>query len=185
MKSTVSCEIIEDLLPLYLDDICSQASKDLVEEHLSSCQKCRLLLETMRQSDEKTALLKDDSKRIVSRHRKKELFSSVNEISKRFFILALCTLLLLAFFGASTVYSSLLQAILQSDVGYAAQFDQSWSIGRRLCEVEERYGALPGRINEQGNGTKYLAIGQEDLYCFIYFEDYIAVKTEISGWYGG
>ncbi len=41
----VSCKIIEDLLPLYEDGVCSQQSKQLVEDHLKSCETCRKLLE--------------------------------------------------------------------------------------------------------------------------------------------
>ena len=29
----ISCDIIRDLLPLYKDNVCSDASKDMVEEH--------------------------------------------------------------------------------------------------------------------------------------------------------
>lgn len=38
------CKIIEDLLPLYHDGVCSEESKQLVEEHLSQCEECRNLL---------------------------------------------------------------------------------------------------------------------------------------------
>ena len=38
----VSCEIIKDLLPLYHDGVCSNESRQMVEEHLSECEKCRL-----------------------------------------------------------------------------------------------------------------------------------------------
>lgn len=31
----ISCNIIEDLLPLYVDDMVSEDSRQLVEEHLS------------------------------------------------------------------------------------------------------------------------------------------------------
>ncbi len=41
----VTCEIIEDLLPLYVDHICSDQSKRAVEEHLQKCEKCRKLIE--------------------------------------------------------------------------------------------------------------------------------------------
>ena len=34
------CEIIRDLLPLYVDDICSEKSRDLVDEHLRECAEC-------------------------------------------------------------------------------------------------------------------------------------------------
>ena len=36
----ISCEIIKDLLPLYHDDVCSDDSKAMIEEHLSHCEKC-------------------------------------------------------------------------------------------------------------------------------------------------
>lgn len=31
------CSIIQDLLPLYVDEICSEESKNIVEDHLSQC----------------------------------------------------------------------------------------------------------------------------------------------------
>lgn len=38
------CKIVEDLLPLYHDGICSEESRQMVEEHLSQCEHCRKLL---------------------------------------------------------------------------------------------------------------------------------------------
>lgn len=34
------CEIIKDLLPLYADNVCSEKSVKIVEEHLSDCSDC-------------------------------------------------------------------------------------------------------------------------------------------------
>lgn len=42
--SRISCDIIQDLLPLYYDDICSEASRELMEEHLAGCADCRASL---------------------------------------------------------------------------------------------------------------------------------------------
>ena len=42
-----SCEIIRDLLPLYHDGVCSNESRQMVEEHLSECEKCRLELKSI------------------------------------------------------------------------------------------------------------------------------------------
>ncbi|MBR2047439.1 MAG: zf-HC2 domain-containing protein [Oscillospiraceae bacterium] len=36
----ITCKVIEDLLPLYHDGVCSEDSRVLVEEHLKSCKKC-------------------------------------------------------------------------------------------------------------------------------------------------
>lgn len=35
------CEIIKDLLPLYCDGVCSEQSKNAVEEHLKVCESCK------------------------------------------------------------------------------------------------------------------------------------------------
>jgi len=43
----ISCRIIEDLLPLYADDVCSQDSRKLVNEHLVECPACLMKLKTM------------------------------------------------------------------------------------------------------------------------------------------
>lgn len=41
----LSCEVIRDLLPLYHDQVCSETSCQLVEEHLASCEACQQQLE--------------------------------------------------------------------------------------------------------------------------------------------
>ena len=42
------CDVIRDLLPLYADEVCSEASKALVEEHLCNCEACGEELRVMR-----------------------------------------------------------------------------------------------------------------------------------------
>ena len=43
-----SCDVILDLLPLYVDGICSKESRKLVEEHIDECESCKNLLENMK-----------------------------------------------------------------------------------------------------------------------------------------
>ncbi|MGN0586477.1 MAG: zf-HC2 domain-containing protein [Oscillospiraceae bacterium] len=43
----VSCNIIEDLLPLYADGLCSEDSRRLVDEHTEGCTECKAMLEAM------------------------------------------------------------------------------------------------------------------------------------------
>ena len=40
-QAMMKCEIIRDLIPLYLDKVCSEDSRKLVEEHLAECSECR------------------------------------------------------------------------------------------------------------------------------------------------
>lgn len=44
----MNCDIIRDLLPLYADDVCSEASREIVEQHLETCEGCREELRGMR-----------------------------------------------------------------------------------------------------------------------------------------
>lgn len=44
----MDCRIIRDLLPLYVDEVCSEESRKIVEEHLSECETCTKILEQMK-----------------------------------------------------------------------------------------------------------------------------------------
>lgn len=57
-----SCKVISDLLPLYLDEACSDESKKIVEEHLKECKECRLLAEDMKENitDEQITFTNDE-----------------------------------------------------------------------------------------------------------------------------
>lgn len=45
--SKIPCDVIKDLLPLYEDNVCSENSKDMVEDHLAECESCREYYERM------------------------------------------------------------------------------------------------------------------------------------------
>ena len=47
----ITCNIIEDLLPLYVDDMVSEDSRQLVEEHLKTCPACRKMQDERKSSD--------------------------------------------------------------------------------------------------------------------------------------
>ncbi len=43
-----NCNVIRDLMPSYLDDICSKESRYLVDAHLISCEQCRAHMELLK-----------------------------------------------------------------------------------------------------------------------------------------
>ena len=43
----MNCKIVQDLLPLYHDGVCSEESRRAVKEHLAGCEACRQALEDM------------------------------------------------------------------------------------------------------------------------------------------
>lgn len=47
----ITCKVIESLLPLYVDDLVSQDSIDLVEEHIENCDNCTNYLNDLKESN--------------------------------------------------------------------------------------------------------------------------------------
>ena len=47
-KKSQECEIVQDLLPLYYDDVCSPSSKKFVHQHLENCEICKNFYEELK-----------------------------------------------------------------------------------------------------------------------------------------
>ena len=45
----LSCDVIQDLLPLYHDGVCSKESKRIVEEHIATCAACKDVLHGLKE----------------------------------------------------------------------------------------------------------------------------------------
>lgn len=46
---SLPCKVVEDLLPLYHDGVCSGESKNLVEEHIATCAACKDFLHSLKE----------------------------------------------------------------------------------------------------------------------------------------
>lgn len=46
--SKINCDTAQDLMPLYVDDVLSPSSRELVEEHLAGCENCAARLEQLK-----------------------------------------------------------------------------------------------------------------------------------------
>jgi len=46
----MNCSIVRDLLPLYHDEVVSEESRKLVEEHLETCEECKKMLDDIREN---------------------------------------------------------------------------------------------------------------------------------------
>lgn len=74
LKST--CDVIQDLLPLYQDDICSQTSKKIIEEHLNQCTDCKLIADKLKNTTFDNQLVQEKNT-ILEAHAKKEKTTAV------------------------------------------------------------------------------------------------------------
>ncbi len=47
----INCEVIQDLIPSYVDKVCSDTSRRLVEEHLATCDDCKDIMKLYCKND--------------------------------------------------------------------------------------------------------------------------------------
>ena len=59
------CKIVEDMLPIYYDGVCSEESTMLIEEHLKNCTQCSRLLSDLNTEIEISEKPVDDLKPLV------------------------------------------------------------------------------------------------------------------------
>lgn len=66
-----TCNIVQDLLPLYYDDVCSSSSKRLVEKHLKTCERCQNTYNKLK-NDSIDSMIKKEADSVLKQHEKKE-----------------------------------------------------------------------------------------------------------------
>ncbi len=91
------CNIVKDLLPLYLDNVCSNESKELVLNHLKNCDECQKELENLKIN------IKKDSKKDL-----KILTNFKNKLNLKIFrrVLIIASLIFLILLGFTRFYNS-------------------------------------------------------------------------------
>lgn len=130
----ISCEIISDLLPLYCDEVCSQDSRRLVQEHLEGCPGCFALLEQM-----KKECILPDGEEMKKEAAMKELASVWKKTMKRYFVrgvlITLCVCALLC--GGFWSLTRLLQVMVPADrmeIRVGTVTEQSVEISLRVLD---------------------------------------------------
>ena len=85
------CRVIEDMLPMYYDKVCSEESAALVEEHLKDCPHCSQMLSDLRDDIDIQEKKVDDIKPL------KKLQKSYKKMCLGWLIAILCVLVLIPF----------------------------------------------------------------------------------------
>ncbi len=90
------CGIIRDLLPLYVDDICSEKSREIVDEHLQECAECSEMLEKLRHTEIESDLQNEKEDVISYGIRKfKQLSAKVGSTVSGLFMIPILVVLIL------------------------------------------------------------------------------------------
>jgi hypothetical protein len=101
--SNISCDIIKDLLPLYYDNICSEESRKLIDEHIANCKICKNELEKIKSDihiQKNTIARNNEESKVI-----KNLAGSWKRTKRKAFLKGLlgasivCTLIILCYIG--------------------------------------------------------------------------------------
>lgn len=148
----MSCNIIEDLLPLYVDDMVSEDSRKLVEEHLKECPSCRKMQEEMikenrlsaaenRSNSEKTNKTEAESlKKIRRRIRKKRIASVI-----------LAVILVVAAGG----------------IGHYWYYDKETYISWDDANISVKDGKVYSTVNPLGRMKSILSVDQKNMFYML------------------
>ncbi|MBQ4104609.1 MAG: zf-HC2 domain-containing protein [Clostridia bacterium] len=68
--SKINCSLIKDLLPLYVDDLCSKETTEIVGNHLEICEDCNKEYETLK-TEPKVKPQQDNSQELIKKVNKK------------------------------------------------------------------------------------------------------------------
>ena len=147
----ISCKIAEDLLPLYLDNSCSEDSRTAIEEHLKDCPSCRMKLNRM-QSDITAEIHPEQSAPKLANYAKKVRHHRVR---------------VAVFIVVVSILSSAVLAL-----GYLTVRDMYRQTSPVVFEVE------PGTHNLITNDLETTA---EEIGQYVFFTNYSQIEVTVQG----
>ena len=112
---TYPCGIIRDLLPLYIDEVCNEESKQAVENHLSECEKCRNYYESMKSTEGFVSKENDNSEDMKMANNLKNVKSKINK-KIRNIVLGAVAAMVFVIVGVTLLFNVALKEVSPDDV---------------------------------------------------------------------
>lgn len=178
------CEIIKDLLPLYVDDVCSIETKELVEKHLKNCNECKKIFETMEKDEhnknfeEKESIKNFNNK--IKRNKKKAVVISL--------IIFVIGILLIKYICSCILFNHIInKAHKFSDIDNMYIQKMENSLSGEIFVTKEYY--KDGKFKEVHESytkdkvttiyTKYTSIGSDEV-VIIYPDNKARIEKELE-----
>ena len=147
----INCNVIQDILPLYIDDVVSDDTKELVEEHLQNCEICqRVYHETKTDLENEANDLKNFREFLKKKKTKTILLSIATTI--------VCFVAVFTFMNKHVIY------INYKDAG--------------ITIVEDNKDEVTYRMNIKGNYRWKTSLDRETGVMTIHFEQSLWEKYE-------
>ena len=146
----ITCAVIEDLLPGYSENLCSDETKALIKSHLSECERCTAMLNALPIPEKKNTEIPPEKRAFVKVNRKLKTRLAINTVLGAIILIALIIMGVLASGEVSG------EGMSFTKLQFASQVKQ---IGKDLTEGD--YEQLFMRIGTQNLGV-VPTDGQED-----------------------
>ena len=145
----INCNIIEDLLPLYVDDMVSEDSRKLVEEHLKGCPACRKMQEEMMRENRLTAGIKDSNSVQINKTEAESLKKIRRRIRKKRILSVILAVVLVAAAGGA---------------GHYWYYDKENYISWDAANISVKDGKVYSTVSPLGRLKSILSVDQKNMF---------------------
>lgn len=139
MNHNLSCEIVRDLLPSYIDHVLSDVSVQAVEEHIKECEACAKILADMRLPEEE----------VQEKLQQEREINYLKKVKRRHRLVVCCILLVAVLLAVPAV--GFIRAVYFWDVLIVMDYDMTVSEDQVVIkgEVPEGHTVKESNFKEQ------------------------------------
>ncbi|MBO5352497.1 MAG: zf-HC2 domain-containing protein [Lachnospiraceae bacterium] len=169
------CDIVKDLMPSYVDNICSEASRLWIEEHMADCEECRRTLKLLKNTEISAKRLEVEQLDAARKVVRQNLHRSMAGFG---LCLVMTVLMLFVFSSDNNMQIPLLALYVALPVCMAA----SWLAGRNQTKMRvlDKWDmvSLAGAVLAAGYGAGMMFYG---FSCILKGEPVFQVPWEVTG----
>jgi len=164
-----NCDVVQDLLPLYYDNVASKSSRKMVDEHIKTCQDCNEILEKLKDGSYRSYVNADKTEIGAFKVMKRKIFRKN---------------LLIA--GVSVIVTAVL-VVLIFTVNYYANYSRNAAkeYDNRINLFFGAYGIMMNYLSDEKLLPQFATaeLVEESVYGYLNENDLLALSDKLSNVY--
>lgn len=148
----ITCNIIEDLLPLYVDEMVSEDSRQLVEEHLKTCPACRKMQEEMQRENHLSSTGTNSNPSRANTTEAEPLKKIRRRIRKK---------------RITSVLLAVILVVAAGGIGHYWYYDKENYISWDEANISTKDGKVYSTVNPLGRMKAVLSVDQKNMFYML------------------
>ena len=148
----ISCNIIEDLLPLYADDMVSEDSRQLIEEHLKECPSCRKMWEEIMKENHLATVSRENRSVQINKTEAEPLRKIRQKIRKK---------------RIASVLLAVVLVLAAGGIGHYWYYDRENYISWNDANISVKDGKVYSTVNPLGRMKSVLSVDQKNMFYML------------------